>query len=269
MKASWLIFSRDRACQLDLLLRSIEEHALHLFQEVTVLYRASDAAFHAGYEKLIESGEAAWLVDHWKQEDAPDMFEMHTRVWLGDKPPGDRIGFLVDDDVFFAPAPDIAQENIPYSLRLGLNTTFQHPTGLDQAPPPNVHIANGRIYWNWQGAQGDFGYPLSLDGHIYRRSTVSGLLDFSFGSPTQLEAGLASRAGHFWPTLYTAAEHSCLVSVPANRVTEGSSNPVMADGPSVAELNVRWLAGERIALSPFNTATITAAHQEVKYLYDY
>ena len=48
-----VIFSKNRACQLDLLLRSIHEN-LPRFIETYVLYCATNDDFACGYEKLIK-----------------------------------------------------------------------------------------------------------------------------------------------------------------------------------------------------------------------
>ena len=79
--------------------------------------------------------------------------------------------------------------------------------------------------WRWREADGDFGYPLSLNGTIYRSADLLPLLDFPFANPTQLEAGLAARADRFAPEWMTAPLHSCCVSLPHNVVSDSSGCP--------------------------------------------
>ena len=65
-----IIFSKDRAAQLDLLLRSIEKNfAKPYYQNVTVIFRASNQSFVDGYKKLIKkwgrkdkaTGYVSWI----------------------------------------------------------------------------------------------------------------------------------------------------------------------------------------------------------------
>jgi len=48
-----IIFSKDKACQLELLLRSIRRNTSNLF-DIKVIYEASNGVFNQGYEKLKE-----------------------------------------------------------------------------------------------------------------------------------------------------------------------------------------------------------------------
>ena len=48
-----IIFSKDKACQLELLLKSIRRNTSNLF-DIKVIYEASNSVFNQGYEKLKE-----------------------------------------------------------------------------------------------------------------------------------------------------------------------------------------------------------------------
>ena len=50
---STIVFSKDRACQLDFLLTSLIQNDNGLF-DINVLYRHSNDKFKTGYEKLIK-----------------------------------------------------------------------------------------------------------------------------------------------------------------------------------------------------------------------
>ena len=56
-----IIFSKDRAAQLDLLLKSIGKNAKDIFQ-LKVIYASSEISFEKGYEKLIDKyPEVKWM----------------------------------------------------------------------------------------------------------------------------------------------------------------------------------------------------------------
>lgn len=174
--------------------------------------------------------------------------------------------FHTDDDVFFARPPDwleeeagiwIASEWSIISLRLGANTVFQHPTGAWQRWPHNWR-------WRWRYAQGDFGYPLSLNATVYRSEWLLPLLDFSFANPTQFEAGLDGRRDRLQVEWMTSPQHSCCVSLPHNVVSTDSNNP----RGSNPHWQPGWLAemfeqGWRIDLAAMDFSDVIGAHQEI------
>ncbi len=56
-----IVFSKDRAAQLDLLLKSISKNAKDVFQ-LKVIYASSEISFEKGYEKLIDKHpEVKWM----------------------------------------------------------------------------------------------------------------------------------------------------------------------------------------------------------------
>jgi hypothetical protein len=161
-------------------------------------------------------------------------FEESLRGWLYGSRLSDTICFLVDDDVFIRePGPIHA---VPCSFRLG-----------------------------------DYDYPLSLDGCVYKTDEIRTLLhEFSFDNPTQLEAGMDARRDE-WPHRsgpeMSAFRHvsPCLVGVPHNRVSASSNMPTM--GGTADELNARYAAGERISLDAIvrDVDLAGGAHQNIVY----
>ncbi len=215
-----LIFSRDRAAQLDLLLRSIDRHAGDVYSSVSVLWTCSSLEHARGYAMLqLDRDEIAWG----RERD----FESDTRDWILQA--GEVVSFLVDDDVFYRDAPD--------------------PT---------------RLPWSFRG--GDTWYPFSVDGNVYERSDVLALLrGLSFRDPTQLEAtGHDHRARLPFSEVYQGVP-PCLVGIPANRVSPSSGMPHMGRDP--AEMNRRFLAGERLELPAAVLGRDLAAHESLDLMW--
>lgn len=180
-----LVFSKDRACQLDLLLRSVQLHAGDIYSSLTVLYTASSRDHLRGYGICFaEHADVRFVLE--------TDFERQTRQWI--RAAGDVISFLVDDDVFHRAAP----------------TTEAIEQALDYA---GVSLRGS-----------DFDYPFSVDGNVYRNRDVQLLLArpfYSFRNPNEFEhAGHVARERLPFQVVIEAP--SCLVGVPLNRVSLSS-----------------------------------------------
>jgi hypothetical protein len=232
---STLIFSKDRAAQLDLLLGSIERYAPHL--DYRVLVAASNEDFDQAYSLLNREYP---LSDEFH-------FESDVRGWI--ERADETICFLVDDDVFFRKAP----------------------SGITPMATPFCYRLNGHGCWNWRNADPatDRGYPLNLDGTVYMKETLAEALDdFHFADPTQLEAGLADRARTMFAPEWLHASEQSLVGIPANRVSASSNNTIMGgDEHSAQALNERFLNGQRLDLDAMNFAHVVSAHAYVPYVW--
>jgi hypothetical protein len=256
LAATAVVFSKDRALQLDACLRSIERFAPY-DGPIAVLYATSDDQFEQGYREL----ELPDRVTLRRESD----FDRDVRQLLADA--DEHVVFHTDDDVFFREASPLVQlspELACFSLRLGVNTTHSYPRDRRQALPAFAS-GGGFLVWEWARADGDFGYPMSLDGHIFRTALVRRLLErATFKNPNALEEELALRRHHA-PRLMASYAESCLVSLPLNVVTSSHQNRFAADAAlSPASLNERFLAGERIDLDAMDFTAVRGAHQVVE-----
>jgi hypothetical protein len=262
-----IIFSRDRAAQLDLLLSSLERNAEP--EETWVIWRGSSADYRDGYEIVIrERGSLVFRFDN-----ESEGFERSTNLIVGSE--GDFVTFLCDDDVLFAPlfAPLLAfgegdhgtnERLLCLSLRLGTNTTRCYPTGLSNF---NSLIGDIGLPWDWRAMQGDFAYPGSLDGHIFRTADVQRILDGrTFRNPTELEDALQAGCLDLAEErpLMACYPRSVLCSVPVNKTSEQSQVRAGERFPvSAAALNERFLDGWRLDLDSLDFSGVDSAHYEV------
>jgi len=186
---------------------------------------------------------------------APQLFEEQTRTFLAKH---ERVVFHTDDDLWFATPQEFHDSPEIVSYRLGPNTDYCHPLQRKQYVPLQAP-------WRWREADGDFGYPLTLNATVYRSGDILPLLDFHFDNPTSLEAQLAAKADEFAPEWMTAPIHSCCVSIPYNRVTTGSQNPISDDprwtAPALKEL---WDAGYRLDIDKMDFSNVIGAHQVIE-----
>lgn len=263
-----VVFSRDRAMQLDLLLTSLERNAPGIFRRVYVLYRATNEDHEDGYRTC--------RLEHPLVKFVPDgvaSFQL-TATLLGE---ADHGCYFTDDSVLYRPLPtSIPQDSLRgdvlcFSLRLGRNTTWCYPHGKPQRLPEFSRNKTSLV-WDWTTAEGDFGYPASVDGHIFRGSDVRVALHDCppDASPNQVEDHLVQTFGRFADgrRFMSSYEESCLVGIPINVVTQthrnrnGERYPHSADG-----LLGRYLEGQRIDLDALDFSDVRGAHQEIPLVF--
>ncbi len=249
-------FSRDRACQLHALLSSFRRHVGAELPRV--VYAASESRFAVGYDRLRALMPDVSLVSE------QDGFAKAVRRLLDPKRP--YTAFFVDDLVFRRPfhfdGPEVAQLDeggiaclsLRLSPRIGYCYMFDRPT-----PAP----VDGAGTWAWRGQPGDWGYPMSLDAHVFLTSDVAPRIEaLQFRNPNELEAGLAG-APIDKPRMACLADH-CVVNVPTNRVQRVFPNR-HAHGPTAAELNDLFLAGQVIDTRVFDDVANDAVHFEMDH----
>ena len=261
-----IVFSRDRPAQLDLLLRSVEEHLPGLFSPIHVVFFSSSGEFVHGYTRVqkLHSG-----VDFCRE--LPN-FQTLVRNLLRDSL--DHVVFFCDDDIVVRPfrtAGDthpsailLNQEILCVSLRLGTNTDICYPLRRKQEIPP--FILRDNYVWYWNRADGDFGYPCSLDGHVFRRDQIRTIIgDESFHNPNSLEDVIARRCRTVTvPPKMACYQRSLICGVPVNRVNETHPNRYgETKFLDTVDLNEQFLLGDRLSLNGFQPSDINAAHVEL------
>lgn len=240
-----IVFSKNRPMQLDLLLTSLSRNAKGLF-DITVLWTGGE-----GYRICSQEHPEARFVEE-------DGLTYQVRALLRE---GSLVTFLTDDDVLYRPLtaiPYLPPNVICFSLRLGMNTNYCYPLARSQRVPE-------KVAWLWEQEDGDFGYPMSLDGHIFRASDLIPVLGH-FTTPNWLEVMLMKAAPTFKRPYMTCFSESRLVGLPLNRVQDEMPNR-NGGTYSVQELNQRYLRGERIDLDALDFSDIHGAHQEIPLVF--
>lgn len=253
-----LVFSKDRAMQLDAFLRSAKRHAPYASITALIHPRRDSTNTDPSY------GQCAYEHPHvrWRDDDVPHRtFEQGAREFVDAH---ERVVFHTDDEVFYRTPPAGLFDNADdvVTLRQGRNTSWCQVLSCEQQIPA------GFPRWRWRDAEHDFAYPLSLNATVYRSGWIRPLLNFPFVNPTRLEAGLACQHASFQPEYMVAPELSCTVALPHNVVSVDSNcprggNPDWQPGP----LNERYLDGWRIDLDSMDFGDIVAAHQEVPLMF--
>ena len=183
----------------------------------------------------------------------------------------DHICFMTDDGLLIrnvdstpAWALDADPSIICWSLRYGANTVRSY--AMD-APL----VWDGPI-WDWRRAAADFGYPGSVDGHIFRSSDVGDWLagiGRAFENPTALECLLDHACRNLADRWRMASyPESRYVGVPVNRVSEQSGVRFGQRFPQPAgQLNRRFDGGERISLDRLEAdlGWVDGPHAELEF----
>ena len=180
--------------------------------------------------------------------------------------------FMVDDDIFYCPSPKIdrideifkkEEDLCCFSLRLGLNTTVQDPHNrASLAELPAIRLDEDVFLWDHTTVGLNFGYPLSLDCHIFRTDFIFDLIkQIEFSSPNFLEGNL-QKFSKECPPVCAAANSSSVFGAPINRVQNDFTNRAGLEfGMDPKALNKEFLKGK--TLCPV-IDKIVGAHQEVE-----
>ena len=258
-KIKLLIWSKDRACQLHLLLEGIHKHLPNVF-DITVLFATSGMTYDMGYYKLKSQFEQCeWIREYDFHDDTIRIMQESTH---------ENICLSTDDTIvfktpFISPISNLSYGEV-FSFRLGLNTLLQNPfDGMIQPPlvNPVIKFDGDLIHWNAMGygPTMNYGYPFGMDMHSYNRDQFLGLTNhFHFNSSTELEGNLFHYRDSC-PYMY-AFGHSVAVNVPVNKLsnTQYAGEKVQR---TMLELNELYLSGKKIDLSAIEQQEVIGCHQ--------
>jgi hypothetical protein len=236
-----IIFSMNRACQLELLLQSMQRHAA--WMRPSVLYKHTTFQFGLGYAKLKNMYYIQWEKERHFRSDLIGLAHPYDPFTM----------FLCDDDVFINPVlfdtTPLDNPNIAcISLRLNPHLTYCHPSGGQSR-----YDTRG-----WEYSEGDYGYPMSLNGHIYRTADVMPMLKYlGYTNPNELEREMAAnpicrRFIHFY-------DKSSVMNIPLNQVQTMWKLPCGTDSPET--LNDKFLQGYRLDSRLYDGYQNTACHE--------
>lgn len=245
-----IIFSRDRAMQLDALLATIEKFFPAALANVSILYTFSDDSFGKGYERLVKkyTGGIRWVFEENFRTQVLSLVSNNSKYTM----------FSPDDGMMFGLPNFVGLEDnvLCHSLRLGRNTTMCYPQSRSQGIPDSFPK------WRHGDSDGDFSYPFSTDAHVFRTSDLSEILrERDWRSVNTMEYAM-SRAESKRPYM-TAQERSVYVSIPHNRVQNDFAN--RNEHGSARRLNDLFLEGRRIEPFQMNFSEINGAHCPIPF----
>ncbi len=224
--------------------------------DVSVVYTASDELNEHGYAIVRE--DYPWV--RWGEERAQGGFKEATLEFARDA--GSRLAFLVDDIVFTheldldaagLQALDEDPRVLCCSLRLDPNKDYCYALDAPMEPP----ALSPEMTFEWRGRFGDWGYPMSADGHVFRTEQIVPLLErLDYFNPNSLEEQLSQNPLDL--PLMACVDPSTIVNVPDNRVQDTAPN--RHAGNDAQRLAVAFVSGRRLDLAPFEGLVTREVH---------
>lgn len=257
----FLIFSKNRACQLDLLIRSIK----HFYQgdpktcEISILYTHTE-----DHKSTYDTCFTKHSNINWNKEYD---FEQQTKDLLNVRK-SNNICLLTDDTVFFREfnLPFTSFGNNTFSWRLGYNTYIQdHVTKRKQPYLEPDECRDNLFSWNpckypdWC----NYGYPFSFDGHVYGGILLFELLkNHTFKNTNEIEGILHSQRNVI-ENIFCNAHSSC-VNIPCNNISGLTASGIYHEY-SMSHLKTEYENGKRIKLIDYRKTPILGCHQEIEF----
>ena len=120
---------------------------------------------------------------------------------------------------------------------------------------------DSNLAFKWYGEKGDYGYPMSLDGHFFRTKDITPITKvISFTNPNSYESVLSGYPLNR-PKMI-CFEESIIVNNPINNVQNFNNN--IHGKISTIFLNDKFLEGYIIDLEDFKGIKNTSCHQEIE-----
>jgi hypothetical protein len=263
-KTTTVIFSKNRAMQLDLLLRTLFfccDDILEL-SDINVLYLAEGD--HKESYKILKKDypQVNFVEEKSFKEDLLSFLPNKTSIL-----------FLCDDSVVtekFSLAQVLenlnsSEDNIGFSLRLGRNTQKCFPYGDVNQNIPEMTLVKDNVYtYQWKPAELDFSYPLEISSSVYKLDIIFELLkDLDYHNPNTLEASLVTNTPYFVvdKSLLLCFEKSVIFSNAINRVQTYNQN--RAGDVNADDLLKYFMGGKRMDSSIFYHYENHGAHELV------
>lgn len=258
-----IIYSFDRSCQLHLLLESIEKNAKDIFN-INVLYKYSNEEFKKGYEILKKRFPQLLFFEEVNfKNQTLELFNNFNKKYMC---------FFTDDDIIYNKITeediikclDEKEEVFCFSTRLGRNISYCYTMRSDNILIPTKEDEKF-IWWNWTKHYADFGYPLSVDGHIFRTKEIRKLVKATnFSNPNTLEANLQV-FDNYPKEIMVAYKSSVLVNSP-NNIVQNTFQNIKGEvfNFSTKELNDKYLSQEILDIDLIDFSNIKGCHQELE-----
>lgn len=255
-----IVFSKNRPMQLYALLESLFKNSDMPQECVNVLYKADDDYIWP-MEQVKEAFPGVTFHPEW------DFHKQTFKLVMDGK---ENVMFFTDDDVFkeqtdFNSLVGFLNANpsiFCFSLRLGKHLNYCYSTQKSQSVPTGT-TKEPIFVWNWKGTDWDWNYPLSVDGHIFRKHELESAMDGAgnWKSPNTFEGNMSHvhpAIPHPFMACFTTSK---VFNVPHNRVQNEVQN--VHGGGSENDLLAAWTAGKKIDIWTFHGIKNKSAHELV------
>lgn len=267
-----IIFSYNRALQLEALLFSIEKYWNNIDYHIDIIYNFSHDSYQSGYNLLKQKvndfrggvsffKEQKIKVPQWTFKELTDIYNLkllylcpflrHAKTTFRKqllqvlkKSKSDHVMFLTDDSTFIKPV-QLQSEDLEWINEDPYHNQLSMRHGIETLGNKNLNYTNERYHWDFSkySSNDHWGYRFSLDAHIYHKEAIRKTLSsISFSNPNTLESsgilhtnkkGLFNKGRCF--------KNMSILSFPINIVQTTFQNEALKASPDV--LNEYYLNG--------------------------
>lgn len=259
-----LIFSRDRAAQLDALLRSIQENFVNYKAfKFCILYTYSCGFFKQGYQLLIKRfPEFEFILE--------SDFKKDTSKAIKDK---NRFTIFGHDDSVFVDKFDTTSSEFTSFVRgqdVVSLSLWMHP-GMVQSYGKGCRIElpdfASDLSWKWRGQKGDWGKPFSTNFTIFKTKDIINVIRNEEYINVNLLEWFISRI-NFKKERAVCFSAPVVINIPVNSVQSVTMNKAVEI--SLDRCNVQYLNNKKIVLdldkSKFNSTQIETQFRFENYV---
>ena len=259
-----IIFSKDRAAQLDLLLRSL---ILFPVNNIYVLCKSSNHDFRQGYVELKKNWSTVDFMPEYdfKHDILDTLNYMNTDNILS-----------LSDDCCFIKTVDMTNilkdfnKNV-WGINLHLSESYNgltEYTGSKKATLPSYTQDYDYMTWNWTENinNSTWGYPAGVEGNIVRRKDYIDILkDGKFTQPNEMEGWLSRNKNKLPPEMMCFMDYH-LINIPVNRVQDVVQNKFgLKHNITAEELNNKFLQGYRISTDNIYGLEVNNFYKEINF----
>lgn len=259
-----IVFSRNRALQLDALLRSIDKYSISPFD---VYIQFSCSINHCqSYEVLITKYRETSNYKFVREESFPvSLLELIKGIKT------QYLFFLVDDQVFVKPFDmkqivSVMKKNSFFSLRLGKSIT---DFGIfERKLFPKYNTLSDYLEWSWKQNkdQKDWGYQFSVDGTVYRTLDVlRASMSIPFKAPNSFEDNMNSVWFFRGDNTGMSYHEPVVINLIINASRQEKAYEHFESGEySTDDMLELWNTGKRFSLEKVSSLVFYSTHYVVK-----
>lgn len=259
-----VVFSKDRAFQLDALLESYLEKVINP-ADLVIIYKATNSRHHRAYHQVIERYKMSPVkIDFIEQGNdfRACLLRVLENIQVG------SIFFLVDDIIFINSLDlsiyqDINSRYAILSLRLSPDLKSSYTAGKSHHPPrfSSTLISNELLQFKWFEQGCEWSDPWSVDGNIYSTAEIRVLSRVSpFGAPNSYEDALKSFADLAKDRPGYCFIKSKIINLAINRVQSEINN--LSGNVNPEFLLDQWNQGLKMDRSMFEGYIPLSTHEE-------
>jgi len=245
-----IIYTKDRACQLDLLLRSIKDNFLNV-NKIQILEDWSDDKFKAGYDK-IKSLNYGLDIKYIQQNKKTFRDLLRLAVAQSET---DFILPFCDDDVLIRYTDITDISNYVDDTVIGIHLRYSSDLTISYGnwgilPLPEFLPAGDYLKWDWTTykTHSRWGYAYQAASLIYKTKFFKHMINnIEFDLPNSLEGAIMNKRYEWNKKTTVAFKHSPVVNISVNKIQKNVPNRGGRDiNYPPKELNSIFLSGSII-----------------------